>query len=59
MDSINSLNGKLGIEFEIALTDKDQLDFHEFPCIKEKNICKISSQCDSKFWILDTASLNI
>ena len=49
MDSINSLNGKLGIEFEIALTDRDQLDFHEFPCIKEKNICKISSQCDSKF----------
>ena len=38
MDSINSLNGKLGTEFEIALTDRGQLDFHEFSMHKRKKI---------------------
>ena len=59
-DSINYFCWELGIEFEIELTDGGGLNFDEsfLSFHVKKNICKSYSQFDSKYWILDTVSLN-
>ena len=58
-DSINHFVWELGIEFEIALNDGDELSFDKSSLhfnVKKKYICK--SYFDCKYLILDTASLN-